>query len=231
MSAVKAAMILAAGRGERMRPQTDTCPKPLAELAGKPLIEYHIERLRDAGIERIVINTAWLGKQIHDRLGDGRRFGVSIMFSDEGDHVLETGGGIFRALSMLGSDPFWVVSADLWTDFAFANARGQLAITDLAHLIMVENPDFHPRGDFCLENGRITENVGRKLTYASLAVLCPELFAGCKPGVFSIVPLLQAAMRAGRVSGECFNGKWHNIGTLQQLLAVERAMQNVHVDP
>lgn len=221
MSAVRAAMILAAGRGERMRPFTDNHPKPLAKIGGKSLIEYHVERLAAAGVGRVVINLAWLGSQIREALGDGKRYGVQILYSDEGDRALDTGGGIFQALPLLGADPFWVVSADLWTEFRPPHPTTILAPNDLAHLIMVENPVFHPRGDFCLESSRVTETRGTRLTYASIAILHPELFAGCRPGVFSVVPLLLDAMRRGRVGGELFEGEWHNVGTLAQLQSLD----------
>jgi len=217
-------MILAAGRGERMRPFTDTRPKPLAELAGKPLIQYHVEQLAAAGIERIVINIAWLGAQIPVALGDGSRFGVEILYSDEGPVPLDTGGGIFKALPLLGPNPFWTVSADLWTDYNLGRADAKLAEGDLAHLVMVDNPDFHPRGDFCLASGRITELVGTRMTYANISVLDPALFADRVAGTFSIVPLWLDAMRQGRVSGERFSGVWHNIGTLAQLAALEQTL-------
>lgn len=225
MSAVKTAMLLAAGRGERMRPLTDTRPKPLAEVAGKPLIQYHVERFAAVGIERVVINLAWLGSQIREALGDGRKFGIDIRYSDEGPEALETGGGIFRALPLLGPGPFWAVSADLWTDFEFVDAERRLAAADLAHLVMVANPDFHPRGDFCLKNGRVSESVGRRLTYGNVALLRPELFAGCQAGKYSVVPLLRAAMAQDRVSGELFEGNWHNIGTVAQLRALDEYLR------
>jgi N-acetyl-alpha-D-muramate 1-phosphate uridylyltransferase len=239
------AMILAAGRGERMRPLTDTVPKPLAPLAGKPLIQYHIERLAAAGIEHIVINVAWLGTQIEKSVGNGERFGVRISYSNEGDTALDTGGGIFRVLPLLGDAPFWVVSADLWTEIPFGDSS-RLAEADLAHLIMVDNPDFHPRGDFYFHEGRVYDvepdvkrsgisdatcdaiSGSKRMTYASVALLRPQLFAGCTPGVFSVVPLLRAAMAAGRVSGERFTGRWHNIGTLAQLSAVEQTLSRAY---
>jgi N-acetyl-alpha-D-muramate 1-phosphate uridylyltransferase len=218
----KAAMILAAGRGERMRPFTDEHPKPLARIGGKSLIEYHVDRLVAAGVTRVVINVAWLGSQIKDALGSGSRFGVEIVFSDEGATALDTGGGIYRALPALGPDPFWVVSADLWTEFPLTDPGSVLHPNDLAHLIMVPNPDFHLKGDFCLERGRVTETSGTRLTYGSIAILHPDLFVKCRPGVFSVVPLLIDAMRAGRVGGELFEGVWHNVGTLAQLQSLDR---------
>ncbi len=225
--APKAAMILAAGRGERMRPFTDVHPKPLATIAGKSLIEYHVDRLVAAGVERIVINVAWLGSQIREALGDGSRYRVEIFYSDEGSTALDTGGGIFRALPALGSDPFWVVSADLWTEYALSDPQSTLRQGDLAHLVMVANPDFHPKGDFCLQNGRVTETDGTRLTYGSMAILHPQLFHQCRPGVFSVVPLLIDAMRAGRVGGEVFSGIWHNVGTMAQLQSLDREMRAI----
>jgi N-acetyl-alpha-D-muramate 1-phosphate uridylyltransferase len=205
-----------------MRPFTDVHPKPLAQIAGRSLIEYHVDRLVAAGIARIVINLAWLGSQVRDLLGTGSRFGVEILYSDEGSTALDTGGGIYRALPMLGVEPFWVVSADLWTEFPLSDPCSVLRSGDLAHLVMVANPDFHLKGDFCLENGRVTETSGTRLTYGSIAILHPELFAGCRPGVFSVVPLLLEAMRGGRVGGELFSGVWHNVGTIAQLQSLDR---------
>jgi MurNAc alpha-1-phosphate uridylyltransferase len=221
MSPVRTAMLLAAGRGERMRPLTDSRPKPLAELAGKPLIQYHIERLAAAGVERVVINVAWLGSQIRATLGDGAKFGLQLLYSDEGPVALETGGGIVQALPLLGDDPFWVISADIWTDFSFSSADTRLAPTDLAHLLMVANPDFHPKGDFHLQGGRISQTNGARLTYGNLALFRRELFVGCQPGRYSMVPLLRAAIDQGRVSGELFTGTWHNIGTVAQLQSLD----------
>jgi len=222
---IRTAMILAAGRGERMRPLTDRIPKPLAPLLGKPLIQYHVEALASAGVERIVINLSWLGKQIPEALGDGRRFGLEILYSDEGNDVLGTGGGIHRALPLLGPDAFWVVSADLWTDYGFAEVESsRLRAGDLAHLAMVTNPSFHPQGDFCLIDGRIRETGAERLTYASLGILRPELFADAVPGVFSLGPCLLDAIRKDRVSGERFSGPWHNVGTLTQLQDLERSL-------
>jgi MurNAc alpha-1-phosphate uridylyltransferase len=219
-------MILAAGRGERMRPLTDTRPKPLAVLAGKPLIEFHIERLAAAGVRRIVINLAWLGGQIRRQVGAGDRFGVEVLYSDEGDNVLGTGGGVFNALPMLGDAPFWMVSADLYTEYPYAArpAAASLKPDDLAHLVMVDNPDFHPKGDFGLLGDRVTETGGQRLTYASLAIVHPRLFERSVPGAYSIVPLLQQAMRDGKVGGEYFGGCWHNIGTVAQLQALDEEL-------
>jgi MurNAc alpha-1-phosphate uridylyltransferase len=219
---ISTAMILAAGRGERMRPLTDTWPTPLAMAGGKPLIAHTLERLAEAGIKRIVINLAWRGAQLREACGDGSAWGVRILYSDEGAQALETGGGIVQALPLLGSEPFWVVSGDLWMQYPFAQHANALKASDLAHLVMVPNPDFHPRGDFFLAQGRVSDATGgERLTYASIALLRPQLFAGQSPGVYSMVPILRQAMLQNRVSGERFDGPWDNIGTLLQLQALD----------
>ncbi|HEY0681144.1 MAG TPA: nucleotidyltransferase family protein [Steroidobacter sp.] len=214
------AMILAAGRGERMRPLTDHTPKPLLPVAGKPMIQYHIETLAAAGVREIVINLAWLGQQIRAALGNGSQLGVRIHYSDEGDSALETGGGVFQALPVLagasGTEPFIVVSGDIWTEYPFADAMKNLADDDVAHLVVVPNPDFHTRGDFGLADGRLLDS-GERYTYANIGVFRPEFFVGCKPGRFPIAPLMFDWIRKGRVSGELYHGVWHNVGTPKQL--------------
>jgi N-acetyl-alpha-D-muramate 1-phosphate uridylyltransferase len=214
------AMILAAGRGERMRPLTDKTPKPLLPVAGKPLIQFHIEALAAAGVYDIVINLAWLGKQIRAALGDGGRFGVQIEYSDEGDTALETGGGVFKALPSLagasGKDPFIVVSGDVWTEYPLADCVNKLSSADVAHFVLVPNPDFHARGDFGLADGRLAD-AGERYTYANIGVFRPEFFAACQPGRFALAPLMVEWIRKGRVSGELYRGAWHNVGTPEQL--------------
>ncbi|MFC2971706.1 N-acetylmuramate alpha-1-phosphate uridylyltransferase MurU [Azotobacter bryophylli] len=219
------AMILAAGKGERLRPLTLHTPKPLVRAAGVPLIEYHVRALAAAGFRELVVNHAWLGAQIEDYLGDGERFGVSIAYSAEGE-PLETGGGIFRALPLLGDEPFLVVNGDIWTDYPFAGLCRPLA--GLAHLVLVDNPAHHPAGDFrLLEDGRITDAADGldSLTYSGIAVLAPALFAGCRPGAFKLAPLLRQAMVDGRVGGERFAGRWVDVGTHERLAEVERLLQ------
>lgn len=218
------AMILAAGKGERMRPLTLHTPKPLVQVAGVPLIEYHIRALAAAGFTELVINHAWLGKQIEDYLGDGWRFGVRIVYSPEGE-PLETGGGIFKALPLLGAEPFLVVNGDVFTDYAFAALRQPLV--GLAHLVLVDNPAHHPQGDFILAAGQVHdgEATGERLTYSGLAVLHPRLFAGSAPGAFKLAPLLREAMAAGQVSGEHYGGCWVDVGTHERLAEVERLLQ------
>ena len=213
-------MILAAGRGERMRPLTDALPKPLLPVAGKPLIQYHLEALAGAGVREIVINLAWKGAMIRAALGDGTRFGVRIEYSDEGDAALETGGGVFKALPMLGSGPFVVVSADVWTDYPLASAATLLGNGDVAHFVVVPNPEFHDRGDFGLQAGRMTAQ-GERYTYANIGVFRPEFFAGCKPGRFALAPLMFEWIAKGGVSGELYAGRWHNVGTPAQLEALD----------
>lgn len=215
------AMILAAGRGERMRPLTDHTPKPLLRVAGKPLIVHHLEALRAAGFTDLVINTGHLGEQLPARLGDGRQWGVRIAWSPEPPDALETGGGIFNALPLLGAKPFLVVNSDIWTDYPFA--RLPATLTKLAHLVLVDNPPHHPEGDFALaDSGGVTETGAPRLTFSGISVLRPELFNGCAPGRFPLGPLLRRAMAKGQVSGERHTGDWRDIGTPQRLAELER---------
>lgn len=218
------AMILAAGRGERMRPLTDTTPKPLLQVGGKPLIQYHVEALARVGIENLLINHAHLGEQIVAYLGSGERWGVSITYSPEPAGALETGGGIFQALPLLGDDPFWVVNGDVWSDYAFDPVM--LSTETLAHLVMVDNPAQHPTGDFVLEGtGRVSDAVGNRLTYSGMGLYRPELFAGCSAGIFPLAPLLRRAMARGVVTGEHFTGRWSDAGTPQRLSALDAALR------
>ncbi len=217
------AMILAAGKGERLRPLTLHTPKPLVRAGGVPLIEYHVRALAAAGFRELLINHAWLGQQIEDFLGDGARYGLSIEYSAEGE-PLETGGGIFRALPRLGDQPFLVVNGDIFTDYPFAALRRPLA--GLAHLVLVDNPAHHPDGDFQLDQQQLREaREGQaNLTYSGIAVLTPALFAGCQPGAFKLAPLLRRAMADGQVSGERFAGRWVDVGTHERLAEVERLL-------
>ena len=212
------AMILAAGRGERMRPLTALTPKPLLMVRGQPLIVWHVQALARAGIRQIVINLSGLGGQIRDALGTGAKFGVQLEYSDEGAEPLETGGGIFRALPKLGATPFLVVNGDTFTDLDFAT----LALTHdaLAHLVLVPNPPHHPQGDFALEDGLLSDSGAPRYTYAGLAVFAPQFFAGCVPGKFPLLPLLLRAMAQGRLRGELFQGLWSDVGTPERLAAL-----------
>ncbi len=211
-------MILAAGRGERMRPLTDTRPKPLLLVRGKPLIERHVERLAGSGIDRLVINLAWLGSMIRDYLGDGSRYGVSIRYSEESPQALETAGGIFRALPMLQPSPFLVVNGDVFTDYPFE----QLALEEGrdAHLVLVPNPPQHPRGDFGLEEGLAVPEAGQKYVFSGIAAYDSRFFAGCTDGTFPLKPLLLRAMAAQRCSAELYRGVWQDVGTPQRLQAL-----------
>ena len=214
------AMILAAGRGERMRPYTDLTPKPLLSVGGRRLIEYHLNALAGIGVTDIVINHAHLGHQIETVLGDGRRYGVSIHYSAEGEQGLETGGGIFNALPLLGHDPFIVVNGDIWTDYPYVQLPRQPQ--GLAHLVLVDNPEFNGKGDFSLDShARVHDGDGDALTFSGIAVYHPELFAACQAGVFPLAPLLRQAMARGQVSGEHYTGQWVDVGTPQRLQALQ----------
>lgn len=214
------AMILAAGKGERMRPLTLNTPKPLIPVAGVPLIEYHLGALARAGFTEVVINHAWLGEKIEAHVGNGERFGLQITYSRE-TQPLETGGGIFQALKYLGDEPFVVVNGDIWTDYNFAALRRPLA--GLAHLVLVPNPEHHPEGDFLLADGQVQlpSTSVDTLTYSGIAVLHPKLFADSAAGAFKLAPLLRFAMRDGDVSGEPFDGHWIDVGTPERLAATE----------
>ena len=223
------AMILAAGRGERMRPWTDHTPKPLLTLGGKPLIEYHLEALARSGFGDIVINIAHLGPRIRDTLGDGHAYGLCIRYSDEGDYALETGGGIYHALPLLGEKPFLVINADVWSDFPLTPR--QLAKSDLAHLVMVDNPAHHPAGDFGLQNGRLRTTGNEKLTFSGIGYYRPELFNGCTGGRFPLAPVIKRAAEDDQVSGEHYQGVWNDIGTPQRLEALNRSLRTTPISP
>jgi len=219
------AMILAAGRGERMRPMTDTTPKSLLRIGGQTLIERQVHALVRAGITELVINHDHLGEQIVKALGDGNAYGADISYSPETGRALETGGGIFNALSLLGSDPFLVVNSDIWTDFAFEQLPTQPE--GLAHLVMVDNPGHHPDGDFSLSMGLLSHSGPAMLTFSGIGVYRPELFSGCTAGAFPLAPLLRRAMEAGQVSGEHYTGSWFDIGTPERLETINRVVINL----
>jgi MurNAc alpha-1-phosphate uridylyltransferase len=216
---VEHAMLLAAGRGERMRPLTDTVPKPLLTVRGKPLIVWHLERLAGLGVKQVVINLAWLGDQIRAALGDGERWRLQIHYSDEGAAALETGGGIFQALPWLGPQPFLVVNADVYTDLDFGVLR--IAPEALAHLVLVANPMHHPHGDFALVNGRVQQDGGARWTYSGIGLYRPELFAGCSAGKFPLLPLLRRAIASQRLHGQVFEGAWNDVGSVERLAALQ----------
>lgn len=219
------AMILAAGRGERMRPLTDATPKPLLRIGGQTLIERHIHALAQADMRQLVINHAHLGEQLVAALGDGSAYGVEIAYSPEPEAALETGGGIFNALPLLGAEPFLVVNADIWTDYPYADLP--VVIDGLAHLVMVANPAHHPDGDFSLSGGRLAQRGPAMLTFSGIGIYRPELFDGCTPGAFPLAPLLRTAMGAGQISGEQYHGRWFDIGTPERLEAINRVVINL----
>lgn len=212
MKAVMKAMILAAGRGERLRPLTDVTPKPLLEVRGKPLIVYHIEALASAGFTDVVINLSWLGEQIRARLGDGAQFGVSIEYSEE-VQALETAGGIQQALPLL-SERFIVVNADVFTDYDFATLR---AADSPAHLVLVDNPQHNDRGDFSLHQSSVGNSGSPQHTFSGIAQYHRSFFAELEPGKQALAPLLRKAADKGQVSGELFQGTWIDIGTVERL--------------
>lgn len=218
------AMILAAGRGERLRPLTDDLPKPLIQAGGKPLIEYHIEALARAGFQDIVINQGHLGHLLPEHLGSGERWGVRIHWSVEPPEALETGGGIFQALPLLGSGPFLVVNGDIFTDYPLARLRNIKC--DRAHLVLVPNPAHNPKGDFSLQGARIRSDGPDKRTFSGLAVYHPRLLEGCQAGRWSIVPILRRAMEDSLVTGELYRGQWQDIGNLERLQALRDCLDN-----
>lgn len=215
-------MILAAGRGERMRPLSNRVPKPLLPVAGKALIVRLIETLAHAGLHDLVVNHAHLGRQIADYLGDGGRFGVRIAYSLEPEGGLETGGGIFQALTLLDSDPFLVVNGDVWTDYPFIDLPKTL--DGLAHLVLVDNPPHHPQGDFRLSDDRVEADGVPRLTFSGIGVYRRQLFEHCTPGRFPLAPLLRAAMERGQVSGEYYGGRWRDVGTPERLAELDREL-------
>lgn len=207
-----------------MRPLTDSLPKPLLAVGGKPLIEYHLEALAKIGIENVVVNLAWKGALLRETLGDGGRLGISIHYSDEGDSALETGGGVFKALPLLGSEPFILLSGDIWSQYPLASLRDRLDRNDVAHFVLVPNPSFHAKGDFGLAAGRVLNSAAERYTYANIGVFRPEFFAGCREERFPLVPVMRQRIDEGRVSGELFEGPWRNIGTPAQLSELDREL-------
>ncbi|MCL6243710.1 MULTISPECIES: N-acetylmuramate alpha-1-phosphate uridylyltransferase MurU [Acinetobacter] len=214
------AMILAAGLGNRMRPLTLYKPKPLLEVGGKPLIVWHIEKLKDIGVTEIIINSAWLADILIGALGNGSQFGVNIRWTRE-DEGLETAGGIINALPLLGTEPFILVNGDVWTTFDFSSLLNVELNDDLAHLVYVTNPPQHPKGDFILDQGRSyifeQEHAGEALTYSGIAVIHPRMFDGLEAGKRPLAPLLKAAMLGGKISAEKMQAAWVDVGTPERL--------------
>lgn len=222
------AMILAAGRGERLRPLTDTTPKPLLQVGKHRLIEYHLLALKEAGIDDIVINLAWLGDQIESHLGDGSHYGVRITYSYETEQALETGGGIYKALPLLkdvsdeNDAPFIVTNADVWTDYNYSSLPKLL--TGVAHLVMIDNPSQHPEGDFALDEGVLHSRGNDCLTFSGIGVYSAALFKDVSENIFPLAPLLRSAMDEGKVSGEHYQGQWFDIGTTERMHALDTTL-------
>ena len=212
------AMILAAGRGERLRPLTDNIPKSLVEVRGQSLLERHLENVRRAGVRAVVINLGWLGDQIVERVGSGERYGLDVIYSEEGDDILETGGGIHNALPELGSDPFLVVNADIYTDMPVPNL--QLAATALGHLVMVPTPEYRAHGDFDIDEGLIRNGPEPAYTFSGVAIYRPEFFDGCEAGRFPLAPMLREAADRGQLTGSLYEGRWADVGTPERLAAL-----------
>ncbi len=213
-------MILAAGHGKRLRPITDTIPKALVEVRGRSLLERHLDTIQAAGITNVVINLGRLGQMIARRIGSGEQYGLDVVYSDEGDDILETGGGIHKALPMLGEKPFLVVNADIYTDMPLPTQ--QLDDNVMGHLVLVPKPPYKANGDFDLVDNKVCNSADPKLTFSGVAVYRPEFFAACSPGRFPLAPMLQAAADKGRLSGTVYTGLWEDVGTVERLAGVNR---------
>ncbi|MFK7816418.1 MAG: N-acetylmuramate alpha-1-phosphate uridylyltransferase MurU [Gammaproteobacteria bacterium] len=212
-------MLLAAGLGKRLRPITDTTPKPLVKIAGKPLIEYHLENLANAGYKEVVINLSHLGQLIEQHLGDGSRFGLSIEYSWEGEKPLETAGGIINALPLLGDKPFLVMNADIWTNHSLSFAK--LSNNKLAHLVLVNNPEHNPKGDFSYEFGKVYNSGKNQLTFSGIGIYSPEAFNNLSTEKLALAPILRKLIDQELVGAEYFTGNWFDIGTQERLLQAE----------
>ena len=223
------AMILAAGHGTRMKPLTDHTPKPLLKVGGKPLIVWHIEKLKKAGFKNIIINIAWLGDQIPKALGDGSQFSVNLEYSDEQkDGALETAGGIIKALPFFDDKPFFVVNGDVWCDYEYSNSN-PLKDNQLAHLVLVNNPEHNPEGDFSLSNLAVKTEGKNKLTFSGIGYYHPDLFKSLAEGKRPLAPLLREAMGNCKVSGEHFSGDWRDIGTPERLSELDTYLQSTNL--
>ena len=213
------AMILAAGRGERLRPLTDTTPKALVEVRGVSLLERHLNAVKAAGVKNVVINLGWLGEMIAERVGSGSRYGLSVVYSPEGENILETGGGVHRALPLLGSDPFLIVNADIYTDMPLPTVLPDDAD---GHMVLVPKPAHKERGDFDLIDGRVANGEDPALTFSGVAIYRPEFFADCEPGRFPLGPMLRAAADKSRLTGTIYDGIWEDVGTPERLQELNR---------
>jgi N-acetyl-alpha-D-muramate 1-phosphate uridylyltransferase len=224
------AMILAAGKGERMRPLTEKTPKPLLHVGGKPLIEYLIESLNQSGFTELVINHAWLGEQVEAVLGDGSRFGSSIVYSSENE-PLNTAGGIIKALPLLRDEPFLIVNGDIWTDYSFSTLKAYSNLEELAHLVMVANPPQHPAGDYVLDSNNYLslrdpdKTKEEALTYCGIAVLHPKLFQGLAVEKIPLARLFKTAIKQKQITAEYYQGEWFDIGTVARLKKLNTRFQ------
>ena len=221
------AMILAAGRGTRMAPLTDTCPKPLIPLCGKPLIIHHLEKLAAAGITDIVINHAWLGEQLEQTLGNGSSWGIKIQYSPENE-ALETGGGVYQALPLLGEDAFLLINGDVWTNWDYSEVMNtSLQEGELGHLWLIDNPAHNPQGDFCLDEGKVLDTAllnETALTFSGISLLSPQLWAECTSGAYPLAPMLRSAMLQQQITGSKLNADWVDVGTPQRLSDLEQRL-------
>jgi MurNAc alpha-1-phosphate uridylyltransferase len=222
-------MILAAGRGERLRPLTDDCPKPLLEAGGRPLITWHLENLARAGFREVVVNLSHLGEAIRDALGDGGHWGLNVHYSPEPPGALETGGGIFQALPLLGKAPFLVINGDIWSEFPLGSLRAVKC--DHAHLVLVPNPPANPAGDFALDGARVVNAGGTMHTFSGIGVYHPGIFRNSAPGRYSVVPLLRNAVSTSLVTGELYRGRWFDAGTPASLRSLRASLKDANSPP
>ena len=209
-------MILAAGRGERMRPLTDVTPKPLLQAGSHRLIEYHLFNLAQAGFTDVIINVAWLGQQIINELGNGEKYNLNISYSNEGDHALETGGGIYNALPLLGEEPFLVINGDVWTDYPFEKLRSY-KLKDKAHLVLINNPAHNLTGDFAINNGRMLNDEKDRYTFSGIGIYSKDFFTTSSDGKYPLAPMIRKYIDSNEISGEVYEGRWIDIGTPQRL--------------
>ena len=219
------AMILAAGRGERLRPLTDSTPKPLLKVGEKSLIEYHLYKLADAGVKEVIINTAWLGEKIQQALGEGKKYGLNIFYSDEGEQALETAGGIIKALTLLGDEPFLIINGDIFTDYDFKKLAS-FELNAEAHLVMVDNPEHNTKGDFALTDGWLENSGDRQYTYSGIGIYTKNFFAGCTEGIRALAPILKEKIAQQKVSGELFKNSWTDVGTVERLQALNNQINS-----
>ncbi len=217
------AIILAAGRGERLRPLTDVTPKPLLKVGGKYLIEYHLLNLYRAGFRDVVINVAWLGQQIIDALGNGKKYNLNLVYSNEHNQALETGGGIYNALPLLGDAPFLVVNADVWTDYPFEQLVN-FPLQGKAYLVLVNNPSHHKEGDFAIADERLIDEGDTLFTYSGIGVYSADFFEKKQTGKYSLAPMIRDCISENKINGELYKGRWIDVGTEQRLISLDKEL-------